>query len=102
MPRTLQKNQTAQTASYSAAQVQELLDEQFTNLTASNQPPPTQDEPEPTPSANALTATDIRKLIQEALANNSDNKGKPGHKHAAQGKDKEGKPITYCWTHGVT
>ena len=101
--KNLAKTKTAQTASYSAAQVQELLDEQFSNLTSGYQPPPTTKDPEPTPSANALTATDIRKLIQEALSQNNDNKtGKPGNKHPAQGKDSEGKPVTYCWTHGVT
>ena len=100
--KNLAKTQTAQTANYSAAQVQELLDEQFATLTEDYQNPPNPRETEPVPSANALTATDIRKLIQEALAQNITNKGKPDIKEKAQGKDNEGKPVTYCWTHGVT
>ena len=106
------KNSTAESTTFTAAQVQEIIEHEVAAATAAVQsipkPPP---PPEATPSANAVTQADITNMIAQAInqLQPSGPKGitppttKPKKTPlVCQGHNAEGQPITYCWTHGVT
>ena len=110
---------------YTANQVQQIFRDELANLLTQE---PTESDPTPsttvtensslstaTPaSANAaLTAEDIRRIVSETIAaqttptnTNNGRWGNPGDRPprpplVAQGLLR-GKPVSYCWTHGVT
>lgn len=114
---------------YTANQVHQILYDELSTILGSTAPtdnhstdisqPPVDSSP-PTPNTAttnaALTIDDVRRLIQETLATSatsrsssrqlSDRVNDPGHRPPrppliAQGLLR-GKPVSYCWTHGVT
>ena len=113
------KNCTAGEQMYTAAQVNEIIEQQAAQIIATAnsanqqtvQPAYVQEQ------ANAVTVEDVQKIIQSALqANgggsnrrtrrnrNNKNGNENGTKKVriAQGFNAQGKPICYCWAHGVT
>jgi hypothetical protein len=117
------KHATTSEATYTANQVQDLIQQElssFLDRTAKEYTP--QDEPAastiPPESANAVTAADIKKMIDAAV-----NQQAPPVRRQMQDKTNlrdgrrggrkrkepliaqallEGVPVTYCWTHGIT
>ena len=115
------KNNTADEAQYSAAQVQELHDQNVAALTiAVNTSPsdPTQtpiaNTTSPPQAANAITANDIETIVNAILqrtnnnskgntsTTNGDESKKTKKIQVAQGFNTTGEPISYCWSHGIT
>ena len=108
---------TTTETTYTANQVQQILqDELFTILGSnaptdpmlSDNPPPL--EPAPVTANAAITIDDVRRVIQETLASNTPSQSRsrttnpsrpPRSQLVAQGLLR-GKPVSYCWTHGVT
>ena len=100
------KNSTASTATYTAAQVEEII-QHYQNDNNQN----TVQQLDTQPAANAITAADITALVTEAINaatknttagtqnGNNNNKKKP---LLCQGYNDKNEPVTYCWTHGVT
>ena len=102
------KNTTSSDMKYSAAQVQELVDQRMCQYVI--------ESPEPTttaPSANATQTTpSMEAMFETWLQNRNAPLGNPlpeqhlqPHTKApllCQGYDDKGKPITYCWSHGIT
>ena len=116
-------------ATFTANQVQQILQDELTTILGSNIPTddpsalvslPQEDQPSTTlvnATANAaVTLDDIHRLIQESLATSftnhpatrtsSDRLQDPGQRPprpplVVQGLLR-GKPVSYCWTHGVT
>ena len=109
------KNTTAATARYTAAQVEEILQHdraaRAPEETYSPSPAIQTQHAEAPQTANAITAADITTIVQEAIkaankqtyqgkGNGNDNKGKKPL--VCQGHNSQNEPVTYCWTHGVT
>ena len=110
---------TASEATYTANQVQQILQDELSTImgSTSDSTPPTYPPPlEPAPAtANvALTIDDVRRVIQETLASHAPSQSSsqsssltttasrtPRTPLVAQGLLR-GKPVSYCWTHGVT
>ena len=94
----LSKPQTAQTAHYIAAQVEEMFDEYQNSLSAPQSSDQTNTSPEPPLTANALTAADVCSIFSELLQKHGlkQDNGLKGKKHTEQGHDSDGKPIIYC------
>ena len=106
---------TASEATYTANQVQELLQNEINNILQSTDTPTITSPPSPTASANAsITADDVRRVINEALANTrSNNNNRTSNRVETQGTNPprpptmcqaivDGVPVSYCWTHGIT
>ena len=113
------KNCTAEDQMYTAAQVNEIIEQQAAQIiaTANNENQQTVQPSYVQEQANAVTVEDVQKIIQSALqANGGGNNrrtrrnrnNKNGNENGtnkvriAQGFNAQGKPICYCWTHGVT
>jgi len=110
---------TASEATYTANQVQQILQDELSTIlgSTSDSTPPTDPPPfDPAPAtANAaLTIDDVRRVIQETLASQAPSHSssqsssrtttvsrQPRTPLVAQGLLR-GKPVSYCWTHGVT
>ena len=114
---------TTAEATYTANQVQQILQDELSTILGSNvtpDPSPSDNPPVPEPviaAANAtVTLDDVRRLIQETLSasssphpttqTSSNRVQDPGQRPprpplVAQGLLR-GKPVSYCWTHGVT
>ena len=118
---------TTSAPTYTANQVQQILRDEINSLLTNDTPElvsststatseSASSTPAPTATANAaLTAEDIRRIVSETIAeqtssnnSNSNNSrlGNPGDRPprpplVAQGLLR-GKPVSYCWTHGVT
>jgi hypothetical protein len=102
------KNSTASTATYTAAQVEEILQQyQHDSNQVTSEPTNTP------PAANAITAADITAIVTEAInaATKHTNTGTPNNHNnnnnnktplLCQGYNDKNEPVTYCWTHGVT
>ena len=118
-----EKNTSAEAAQYTAAQVQEILDEnvaaqlqQMMNqnaaaaeATVATAPTTTPAAYVPQPSANALTAANVKRIVQARLQSNGGPRGgrrkrdnTRNQPQVCQGHNAAGEPITYCWTHGIT
>ena len=106
---------TASEATYTANQVQELLQHEIDSILQATDPPPTTTPPSPPASANAsVTADDVRRIIKEALANTrSNNTNRTTNRVETRGTSPplpptmcqaivDGVPVSYCWTHGIT
>ena len=113
---------TAAEATYTANQVQQILHDELSTIlgtTAPSDSPPS-DAPSlisnPATANATVTIEDVRRMIQESLATSTNHQtsinqastrgGDPGHRPPrppliAQGLVR-GKPVSYCWTHGVT
>ena len=102
------KNTTSSDMKYSAAQVQELVDQRMCQYVIESPEPTTT-----TPSANATQTTpSMEAMFETWLQNRNTPLGNPlpgqhlqPHTKApllCQGYDDKGKPITYCWSHGIT
>ena len=113
---------TAAEATYTANQVQQILHDELSTILGTTAPSdnPPSDSPSllsnPATANATVTIEDVRRMIQESLATSSSNQssvnqaytrgGDPGHRPPrppliAQGLVR-GKPVSYCWTHGVT
>ena len=113
---------TAADVTYTANQVQQILHDELSTIlgttASSNNPPPESPSLMSNPAtANAtVTIDDVRRMIQETLTTNSGTQSStsatstrgsdPGHRPPrppliAQGLLR-GKPVSYCWTHGIT
>ena len=113
---------TAAEATYTANQVQQILHDELSTILGTTAPSDNQPSDSPSLLSNPATANatvtieDVRRMIQESLATSSSNQssvnqastrgGDPGHRPPrppliAQGLVR-GKPVSYCWTHGVT
>jgi hypothetical protein len=126
-----QNETTSGSAGYSANAVREVVREEFNSIIAEqadNVPTMTQSEIDsllsgdsnnqdqpPVDTANALTKADMKLMFEEFLAtaqsnNNHNNRNRTRDRSrnaqnqppVAQGYDDNGKPITYCWSHGIT
>jgi len=104
---------TAAEATYTANQVQQILHDELSTILGSNAPPDTLSPDDPPPfdpdsgAANAaITIDDVRRVIQETLASATPHQSRsrtttPSTPLVGQGFLR-GKPVSYCWTHGVT
>ena len=102
------KNTTSSDMKYSAAQVQELVDQRMGQYII--------ESPEPTTTTHSANATQttpsMEAMFETWLQNRNVPLGNPlpgqhlqPHTKApllCQGYDDKGKPITYCWSHGIT
>ena len=108
---------TAAEATYTANQVQQILHDELSTILGSNAPPDTLSPDDPPPldpdsgAANAaITIDDVRRVIQETLASATPNQSRsrtttpsrPPHTPLVGQGFLRGKPVSYCWTHGVT
>ena len=110
-------NATASDATYTANQVQQILHDELSTILdshATTDPTSADASPPPEPvsvTANAaITIEDVRRVIQETLHSQPPNQTSirttnptrpPRSPLVAQGLLR-GKPVSYCWTHGVT
>ena len=110
-------NATASDATYTANQVQQILHDELSTIldshatthpTSADAPPPL--EPFSVTANAAITIEDVRRVIQETLHSQHPNQTSirttnptrpPRSPLVAQGL-LQGKPVSYCWTHGVT
>lgn len=104
------KNITSSDMKYSAAQVQELVDQRMCQYVIESPEP---DTTTTTSSANATQITpSMEAMFETWLQNRNSHQGnsRPGPilqpqtttPLVCQGYDDKGKPITYCWSHGIT
>ena len=104
---------TASEATYTANQVQEILNQEISSFLQN--PPDEEPSPTPTISANAsVTVDEVRRMIAESLStNSSSNSSNRSTSNRAPGTSPprpptmcqalvNGTPVSYCWTHGVT
>ena len=110
-------NATASEATYTANQVQQILHDELSTILGSYAPTdptsadaPPQPEPVPVTANAAITIEDVRRVIQETLSTQTPSQPSvrttnpthpPRSPLVAQGFLR-GKPVSYCWTHGVT
>jgi len=98
------KNSTAEQM-YTAAQVQEILDQEAKAIEDEQNT-----EPPPASSNAAMTEENIAKIVAEAVkaatsktgGNKTRNNNRNKEPLVCQGHNADGKAITYCWTHGIT
>ena len=99
---------------YTANQVQEILQNEIAAIMAQlnadkENSPPQQAPTEKANSTQGIKAEDIKSMIKEALKEHN-GRGTGGYKNpSGGGKGKpqaqahiDGRPVSYCWTHGVT
>ena len=111
------KNATASEATYTANQVQQLIQQELAAFITheepqnENIPPPAQEQ------ANAVTAQDIKRMIEDAIKQSAPPPRRPlGNRTNTYDRNRpnnprqplkaqgllDGYPVSYCWTHGVT
>jgi hypothetical protein len=108
------KNTTASEATYTANQVQQLIQQELAAFIQHEQAEKENNQPPPPPpaqeQANAVTAADIQKMIDSAINQSAPppsnrplrpRNGRSRQVLKAQALD-DGTPVTYCWTHGIT
>ena len=119
-------NPSASEASYSANQVQQLIQDELESILAESAPPPMVDSnttttssttASPTPASvnAAVTADEVRAIVQEALrtanycpsipsssARHQSRTTTPSNSVQVAQAFVDGTPVSYCWSHGVT
>jgi hypothetical protein len=108
------KNATTTEATYTANQVQQLIQQELAAF-ISQEEPQQENIPPPQEQANAVSAQDIKKMIDDAInqrpppprqpfrpRNGRNGRNTPTPKALKAQALLNGYPVSYCWTHGVT
>ena len=117
------KNTTASEATYTANQVQQLIQQELAAFVSQDLTPESENTPPPPlipEQANAVTAADIKAMIDNAIRQTAPPPRRPlGNRTNTYDRNSsssstfkrgplkaqalvDGVPVTYCWTHGVT